>query len=759
MQAERPWDGTYLSYRPDDPLPIPDGVELHAERAEEIDPVTYEVIRHALWSINEEHGRTIELVSGSPVALFARDFNTAFMNEDGGFVFFGPYIQTLTGGSDLVVKWIIENLGENPGLADGDMFICSDPWIAGTHQPDVFAVAPVFVDGKVFSWTINAMHQYDLGGSIPGSFCIDAADVYTEPFRLSPIKIVEGGEIQRDIEALYLRQSRLPDIVALDLRAQIAGNNVARDRLLRLVDRYGAPTVKAAMRKIGEDAGELFAMKLEGIPDGTWTSRSYQEISIYGDRGVYRGVMSVRKEGNTLTFSNAGSDPQVGCLNQTFGGWRTSILCVLSSSMLADQLYALAGPLKHLRFESEPGLINCATVPASISCSGAFGMAWSVTMAADCISKMMGSNPELKNEMNLPGSHSIAAGTTTFGTNEDGEPFGTVMLDHLAGALGAFPDHDGISTGGFFWDPLVTFPNVEFNEQYYPLLYLYRREVQDGGGAGKFRGGLPGEMSFVPHRTEDFGISTFGGGCVVPTSLGMFGGHPGCTNWYTMVRDSDVLEQFAAGHIPDHLDELSGDRADVNPKEPSIPQGPTDVYHVRWNGGGGYGDPLDRDPEQVGLDVELSVVTRESADAYYGVVLSGDGFDVDAEATDKLREERRRSRMSWDVAAAGESESVPESDDDRELTETLVLSGSAIACGRCRTRLSAADGNYKDGCGTIEGAVEESGPLMVDPAVFVDQKLAFRQYVCPGCGTLVETEVALAGDPVLHDIQIVADGA
>ncbi len=755
MSTETKWDGRFLSYRPEEPLPIPDAVPLHTERAEDIDPITYEVVRHALWSINEEHGRTIELVSGSPVALFARDFNTAFLTESGGFVFFGPYIQFLTGGSDLVVKWILENLGENPGIEEGDMFLVNDPWIAGTHQPDVFIVAPIFVDGKIFSWTVNAMHQYDLGGSVPGSFCIDATEIYTEPTRFPPIKIVKNGEIQRDVEEMYLAQSRLPDIVGLDLRAQIAGNNVARERLLALIDRYDAPTIKAAMSKVGEDAEKLFAMKLGKIPDGEWSARSYQEISGFGDRGVYRGVMTLKKEGDILTFSNAGSDPQIGCLNNTFGGWRAAVLCVLSSSLLADQLYALEGPLRHIEFDAEPGLINCAKQPSSISCSGAFGMEWAVTMAAECISKMLATSPELKGDMNLPGGHSIAAGTTVYGTNQSGEPFGTVMLDHLAGSLGAFPDHDGTSTGGFFWSPTAMIPNVEFNEEYYPLLYLYRREVRDGGGAGKFRGGLPGEMAFIPHKTDDFAHSTFGGGVVVPTSTGLFGGHPGCPNWYWMVKDSDILEQFKASRMPAELDELKGELVALNPKDPAIPQAAADVYHVNWNGGGGYGDPLERDPASVARDLELELITPETAAEVYGAVILDSG-EADLEATAKRRRELRAERLR----AAGVDGDPTEIDAGRAaegdaITESLVVDDDGISCARCGYDLAdSTDGSYKAGAAMIESSVEVATPLSKDPSIFVDPKLLFRQFVCPGCATQLETEVALEGDPILDDVRI-----
>ena len=137
--------------------------------AEDIDPITYEVVRHNLWNVNEEHGATIQRLSGSPVAMYALDLNPSILTEDGEFVYFGPYMQYMSGVTDTQVKWILEYRSDNPGIRDGDMFLANDPWVGAAHQQDVMLICPVFWKGELFCWVTNCLHQYDIGGITPAS--------------------------------------------------------------------------------------------------------------------------------------------------------------------------------------------------------------------------------------------------------------------------------------------------------------------------------------------------------------------------------------------------------------------------------------------------------------------------------------------------------------------------------------------------------------------------------------------------------------
>ena len=138
------FDGRGRGYVPPKKLSISNSLRLHRRWERDIDPVTFEVVRHALWNVNEEHGATIQRLSGSPVAMYALDLNPSILTEDAEFVYFGPYMQYMSGVTDTQVKWTLENRSDNPGIADGDMFLANDPWVGAAHQMDVMLLCPVF---------------------------------------------------------------------------------------------------------------------------------------------------------------------------------------------------------------------------------------------------------------------------------------------------------------------------------------------------------------------------------------------------------------------------------------------------------------------------------------------------------------------------------------------------------------------------------------------------------------------------------------
>lgn len=642
--AEVVWDGVNQSYIPPTPLNIDPAVNLHSDAAAEVDSIDYEVLRHALWNVNDEHGVTIEKVSGSPFASNAHDFNTVILTEDGEYVFFGPHIQYFSGAMDMPIKWTLEKLGGAPGIGEGDMFLSNDPWVGSSHQSDVQLTCPVFWEGRIFCWVANALHQYDIGGNTPGSFCADAESVFDEPVPIPPLKMVEADRIRPDLERMYLRHSRQPQLVALDLRAQMAGNIVARNRIHGFIERYGPDVVKGVMRKIISDGEESFVRRLAQIPDGTWRAQGFLEAALPGDRGVYPVTMNVRKEGDHLTFDNRGSHAQVGAVNSTFSGWRAGIMSILNPYLCYDQLYSTGGMLRHLSFEPEVGTINCPSFPASVT-NSQIGNVFGGALANAALGKMMLTAPELRDEAFAVGGGSVFPMSAIGGVDAAGNEFGTGFLDPLGGAVGAFPSRDGVDTGGTFYEPKSLMGNVEQIESMFPVLYLYRRELPDSGGAGKFRGGNSGAFAVVAHKVETIFHAPSAAGCAVPTSLGLSGGSPAATNSFRMLRGSDVRKRFSERLIPQSIEDFEGSEDLVQPKERGMTQGVDDVWEVGWCAGGGYGDPLEREPEAVLADVLHGRVSAATALETYGVVLSGDDDSLDAEATAKTRQEARQGRL------------------------------------------------------------------------------------------------------------------
>jgi N-methylhydantoinase B len=740
------------AYVPPSELTVDPGLHLHTA-TDEVDPVTYEVLRHNLWNVNEEHGAHIIKVSGSPIALYGQDFNPTICLEDGEILFSGPFIQFMSGTADLMVKWTLEHRSANPGIEDGDMFVSCDPWIGAPHQPDNYLLCPIFWEGELFGWTVNTLHLHEVGGVTPGSFCPDAADVFSEATPIPPVKLVAAGELQDDIEELIIRRSRMPSLVALDLRSQIAGANFARERILGLIRRYGAGVVKGTMKRIVGSAQESLAAKLEAIPDGTYRDVQYTGVALPGDRGVYRIELSARKEGGRITFSNAGTDPAAGTLGCVFCGWRSAIVAAMNAILGYDQLYATGGVIRCLDFEPTHGTMTCADHPAAVTMYSAV-LITSAT-AARLISKMAATSPATAGDALGPSGFSNSLYTGFGGRNADGSPFGTVTLDQMAGGLAAFADRDGISTGGTWWAPQSSMANCEETERSYPLLHLYRREVRGGGGHGRWRGGDGIVVAWVPYEGSDLEFATTTAATVIPNTIGLSGGYPGAIGGHFRVKDSDVWERFDRSETiadPDALRELDGFEK-VPPKLAGLALGAADVLEMRCPSPGGFGDPLGRDPETVAGEVARGRLAAAEAVEIYGVVLSAGG--VDAPATASERQRLLAARLGDDAVVRPQGESP--GDPDLKLSETVGLFGERYRCLECGESLGDREAGYRRGLLVLDRPLTDLGAYYVDPTVEVDEPLVARTLCCPGCGVLNEVEVARAADPVYEDIEVATD--
>jgi N-methylhydantoinase B len=746
------FDGRKTGYVPPKKLLISRKLKLQTKH-KSIDPITYEVVRHALWHVNEEHGATIQRLSGSPVAMYALDLNPSILTEDGEFVYFGPYMQYMSGVTDTQVKWVLEYRSDNPGICDGDMFLANDPWVGAAHQQDVMLICPVFCEGELFCWVTNCLHQYDLGGITPSSFCGSAKDAFEEGICIPPVKIVERNEIRRDIEELYLRSSRKPEAVALDFRAQLAGNITARDRVLALIGRYGPEVVKGVMKRIIDNAEAAFLKKLKRLPDGVFRERSYVECCRPGDRGTYRVMLTLRKKGTQLVFENEGTAPQGGAMNATYSGWRGSIMVALNQLLCWDQYFCIGGALRHVTFDPTPGTFNCANFPASVSTAPIQAMEISLYPAYNVLSKMIHSDQDMRKDIMCIGGTSQWPATIFRGTDQWAEPYGYLLVDPIGGAIGAFATGDGISTGGQSRTPICKLPNVEHTEQTFPLLFLYRKEVVDSGGAGRYRGGLSAESCFIPHRTDAIIHDTLSSGNAIPTSPGMMGGYPATTNAYKFKRSTDILERIAAREMPADIADVEGEEVTLQLRQENFPQQPHDVYAVMWSAGGGFGDPLERDPARVHEDViDNRSVSPAAAREIYGVVITPEG-NVDEPATQKLRSSRREAnRKNGGHVARVDGPLLA------HLTDSLALrrekDGVHAACSRCAADLGLASGNYKDQCMRRDADIQAANPNIGDYRRYIDDRPVFRQFFCPGCGALIENEVARENDPVLHDIEL-----
>lgn len=720
MTTDWEWDGKDLPYRPNPDFDPTATHRLHRTAAEDLDPVVFEILRSKFWNINEEHADTIQRVSGSPVVVEAYDFNTSICTESGDPFLFAPYLQSFAAAAEYTVKYTLENRIVH-GIHDGDIFLLNDCLVAGNHQMDIGVYMPVFVGEEIFCWVYNLCHSRDIGGSEPGGFCVSALDRYAESPTMRAIKIADREGVREDVEDTFLGHSRTPHLLALELRSQLAGVERARRRILELCEHYGADISKAVMYKLIDDTERSVREKLSSLPDGRWSETIHVGGAFAGDTDLHRTVLTLEKRGDTLTFSNRGTDPQVGSINSNFGQWRAAISCSVASLLAAEHWFCLGGVVRCLDFDAEVGTITCADRDGAYSTL--YGQLVTIFTAERLLGRMVFPDPELRRGVIATSGLSSAGFMTHWGPDQwTGAMTASVTLDHIAGGTGAFSFRDGIDQGGTTVWPKSECPDVESWEKFFPVLYLYRRACR-GGGHGKFRGGDGIGMAFTGHGPEDQHWSAIAMTASTSTQAGIFGGHWGVTSYFYGVQDSDLQARFSDGRAPASLPELRelDGGARVPAKSMGIRLSHDDIGACECFGGGGYGDPLRRDPERVAADVAEKAITAAVAESIYGIRLDDSGA-VDRAATESLRNSALAARLRR--AVGPEQTTVGSEHGDAtgvavaEELRVVEIDGAAVTvCASCGHGLCAVESNYKSHSARIDGSLTEIDPnLYVDPA-------------------------------------------
>lgn len=757
------WDGRDLPYLPRIDLDIDPSVVLNTEFDREIDPITYQVLRSRFWNLNLDHSDTIKRVSGSANIVYMDDFNTSLLTENGDTIVCGPTVQYFTGHGDMAVKWTLEHRSANPGIQDGDVFLQNDPYIGTEHQMDTMLFMPVYWEGGIFCWVLSNTHMGDIGGTDPGSFCIGAEDIYSESTPVPPIKIARGGVMQDDVVDMFVRKSRMPAQIALQIRSQLAGLRLTGERMRAMLDEYGPGVVKGAMRRMIKDCSEAVGRRLLEIPDGRWTEVLYVGSAGPNDRDVHRLVTTVEKRGDRLIFDNDGSDPQFYAANAPFSAWRSSLLSAGASLFGYDQYNCPAGVADHMEFRPVAGTMTCARYPAAVSTLTSSIV--TVYLASQVLSKMALSGPEdVRRPANASGGVSLPGWWVASGLDRHGDFVAELTADSLLGAVGAFPTRDGVDSGGAWWWPNSNAGNLEEWESALPILYLYRREQLDSGGAGKWRGGNGLQIAVVSHKTEGLMTQIVSSDPAINTSPGLAGGMPGHPGNFLALMNAGIAEHFAQGRLPidrAQLESMYGELDRLSPKSVTNIT-PDDVFCVEYSGGGGYGDPLFRDPALVLEDVAAGRVTAEHGSRHHGVVLTGDSIDEDA--TLAHREQIRRDRLGKAAAPRSATTERVDAGSVRLVSDVLGVAsgadGNIWACSECGHSLGSVDGNFKDGAAIFQINPYEIDPIAYpNPADFCDVPFVLRQALCPGCGVVLSTESCREDDELLQEFAFFDSGA
>ena len=555
---------------------------------------------------------------------------------------------------------------------------------------------------------------------------------------MPPIRIVEGGRLRKDLEREYLIRSRTPGLNALDLRAKIAANNVAKQRIHGLAARYGIETVIAVMQEMIAYTERRLRQRLRELPDGRWEHRLYLDDAAHNCHYRFHVVMDKQDDRLSFDYSQCGEQaPAV--VNCTRAGLTAAVLTSVFPTLCFDLPWSPAGVLRVVNIESRPGTVVNAQWPAGVAKATTSAIPMANTVAWVCLARMLSASPGYHAQAMAPWM-TVAPVQELFGTDQRGETFGATLLDNMAGGGGASASQDGIDTGGNTRALCLRIANVETYEFRYPVLYLHRRQQPDSGGAGRRRGGVGISLAFLPHKVDRIPTNIMHSiNCEAPTGVGLYGGYPASTNYFTVCRNSDVREQMRQGRLPEGEHGVHG-TMEIIPGMLVSDLGADDVYHVLGCGGGGFGDPLDRAPESVRDDVRLGLVSARSAEALYGVALAPGTIGC-AEGS---------------IARAGGERAPAVGRERARVSENLALhdspDGLRYVC-RCGYALGPGTANFKELCRMQESPLQEAGPL-VNPHAIGSARFVFRQFSCPGCLGLLETEVAMEGDPVLDAARI-----
>jgi N-methylhydantoinase B len=716
-----------------------------ATTATRIDPVTYEVISHRLWSINEEGSTTIAHASGSPVVQ-ATDYNFALYAANGDLAVSGVFYMIPVYVMQMMIKKTIERFGDS--LAPGDVFITNDPFTAGVHQSDVQLVSPFFHDGELVGWTGCMAHVMDVGGMNPGSWCPTATELAQEGLLIPLQRIVDGGATVTGLWDLIMGNSRLPAMLANDFSAMLSSHRVSQTRLTEACEQYGAASIADVMEHAITRTERKMREWISELPDGT-----FQHVGFVDHDGqannLYRIECTLTKSGDELTFDFEGTDDAiVGFGNAsapgTFGAIGTAIIGIFGSKLSWN-----AGLIRPVTVKTPHNSVISAEPPSPIS-SGSTGASWVASAAATaCVAKMLAFREEYRDFVMGPADGSWLL-TQFGGVNQFGEPFAVMFMDPLAWGGPAFGFRDGVDTGGSLTALGGGFNDVELHESQHPLLYLWRRENPDSGGAGRYRGGNGIELALAVYDSP--GIMSICGtqGAVVPTCVGVFGGLPGGTSMYEVSAGSDWKEKLAGGASARTLDDIAGERSIPDAKS-TVMLGPDDVVNNITQNAGGFGDPLERPAAEVLADVLGGHVSVASARALYGVVL--DGEVVDEAATTSEREGLHRQRLDGaenlrDDYAIGSDLPVVE-----QWGEMLNLlrgpDGILVQSVSSGAILGPLGDNWRS-----VAPFRRLSAAQIGPAVRLDERLEVRQYLDPITGRSLWVDVLRTGDPEASDFRL-----
>jgi N-methylhydantoinase B len=577
------------------------------------DPIEFELFKNALFGIADEMALTVFRTTYSGVLKDNMDYSTALFGGDGVLVAQGLTLPGHLGSMPTAIAAVKAAFVGR--VFAGDLFILNDPFQGGMHLPDVFVFQPIFhprEDQKPIAWAGTVCHHTDVGGRVPGSNASDSTEIYQEGLRIPPLKLYERGQRNETLFALIEKNVRVPVKVFGDLRAQLAACHIAEQAMLELMAHYGAAKLAGYMTELVDYAERMTRAALRELPDGV-----YDFLDHIDDDGIDVGKpiplkVTITKAGDAIHADWTGTSPQVkGAINNTLSYTKSASYCAIRS-ILPQNIPTNEGVFRAIAVTAPPGTIANGVLPAACAARGLTGF-----RMVDCL---FGALAKMLPDQVFAASDGGNTGVSIGGYYADRSPF--IYVDFTCCAWGARPYADGLDGNSHIYANMASQP-IEVTETEQPLQITAYEFIQDAMGPGKFRGGAPfrreykllAEEAILQVRSDRRTFRPFG----------LYGGGPG--------RPS--------------MNYLNPDRAPAPlPSKLTMTMRRGDLFRHEVAGGGGWGDPLERDPALVLQDVRNEFVSEDAAREDYGVVLAGKPLGVDVSATAALRQQMR-ARRKW----------------------------------------------------------------------------------------------------------------
>ena len=591
------------------------GREPEGRPPPDVDPVTAEVVRGAMETTCVEVATHVSLTATTPILNQSNERNASIMDWQGRLAALSAGVPQFMLSSTLPVRFALDFFG-NDGLADGDVILSNDPYHGGGHLPDYNVFAPVFdADGELGLIVSIQCHHGDTGGAAPGGYPMDALDVWAEGVRFPAVKIIEAGRERRDVLYMLQANNRLPTYMG-DIRAQIGACRLGVRQLKELLARYGAATVKRAVDYMIWHSEQRFRDEVRGWPSGVFEADVYADRDPQGNEDIHvHCAVTVHDDGRlTVDFDGSDTRDNLGSYS-AFGNTRGYVVSQLAA-MMDPSIPKNEGFFNSVEIRAPEG--TCVnprygkTVAAGTHHPGSeVGEAIAVALS------------QAVPERACPQVYKLASPTVIFGQNpRTGRFFVDQGTDTYAGYCGAIEGQDGWGARNCNSGNLMR-SQAEVQESTYPIRFVTRDITPDTGGPGQWRG-HPGSL-YVKQLLSDVVVNAWIMGVKHPVP-GIAGGREGAPNHLIMRGGGpDVFEVTSTAF--------------------KTPHAPGEAIIYQFGGGGGWGDPLDRDPEAVREDVLDEYVSVEGARRDYGVVLTGgvddESLAVDHAATEALRAELR----------------------------------------------------------------------------------------------------------------------